>query len=448
MKNRTKILTLAVLTVLMLATVFTVVLASSTVTVSFYDGGKLVAENGVLEGGVPTAPETNEIVVIDGVGYRLIGWSTTEGGEASELTAVTEAAAFYAVREAVEFKVEGADGTVTWYKPGETTLSNLMVNATAGDYITACSDTAITGTAAVHCTKSFTLDLNGNTLSTDYYLVPNKSTHVKICNGTVNVTKQPLAQTWRDRNGAAVIELCDLTVKKTDATVATYFLDVQIGTAILDNVTVAADEWNVPSSSTYFIRAGYKTKTEVQDVNITVKNSNFDLPEISFISAGGASSETNGYNLHVDIKGSTVITDKYIVNFAPPSATAAKCKLDVKISEKSVIDAGGFSAEIAFNFGSGVLDENVTVWADYGVEFSRYPKLSVGTLKLGIKRAAGKLPSCNPGNKVEVMRYYYVAFVYSLVIDYVNSYPKGCIRRIYCAFRISKAGNDILIPSI
>ena len=79
MKNRTKILTLAVLTVLMLATVFTVVLASSTVTVSFYDGGKLVGDVSVAEGGVPTAPDADEIVVIDGVGYRLLGWSTTEG---------------------------------------------------------------------------------------------------------------------------------------------------------------------------------------------------------------------------------------------------------------------------------------------------------------------------------------------------------------------------------
>ena len=231
MKNRSKLIIAVVLTVLLLASTLVFAFASDSVTVSFYDGEKLVADVSVTSGAVPAAPDADEIVLIDGVGYRFLGWTDTVGGtEPIELSAVTGNTTLYAVRTPAEFKVEKANGDVVWYAPGETTLTALLPSdssSVAGDYITACSDIDIDGSGSKHIYKSFTLDLNGNTLTTSAYFMVRTGAHAKICNGTVEVTTNAIAKTWAtSSNASSTIELNNVTVKK-DSSVKQFFLDLE-----------------------------------------------------------------------------------------------------------------------------------------------------------------------------------------------------------------------------
>ena len=393
MKRRTKLFSAVIFCALLLASVLVFAFASDSGAVSYYDGDKLVARTSLSAG----APEVEEIVLIDGVGYRFIGWSDVEDGtETVELTALEEGTSLYAVREAVEFKLERADGTEVWYAPGETTLSALLTGATAGDYITACSDTDINGSSAQHCQASVTLDLNGNTLTTSTYICVNKSNRVKICNGTVNITSSYLAATWADRKGDAVIELENLVIKKDAGTSKQFLLDLQIGSAIFNNVTVKDGEWNAPES--YFIRAGYKTASDNKTISVTVTNSNMTLTDTHFISASTQrTGYQNGYTLDVKITDSTIKTPKVnesarsVISFTPADELASMSYLNVEVSGKSMLAGGAFSAMVIFNIGTNLPAENVNVWADYGVEFARFPKLAVGTLKLGDKEKGGAM---------------------------------------------------------
>ena len=123
--------------------------AADGITATFYDGDKEVGVVTVASGGTPAAPETDEITVIDGIGYRLLGWTDTEGGtEPKSIGAITEDTSYYAVREAVAFKVVHADKTVTWHAPnsdasldpavrGGKTFVNLFGKVAAGDTVIA-----------------------------------------------------------------------------------------------------------------------------------------------------------------------------------------------------------------------------------------------------------------------------------------------------------------------
>ena len=383
MKNKQKLVLSVVLSILLLLFTVIGIAADDGVTVSFYDGDRLVDTVTIEEGTVPTAPAVNEITLIGNVGYRFIGWSDTNGGDVQELAPVSESTALYAVREAVEYKVKNGE-SVKWYAPNETTLSSLMSSAKAGDVITACSNVDIDGTAAIRCSNSFTLDLNGNTLTTTCYIMPTSTAHIVISNGTVDITNRELAQMSEYNSANAKFELDNITVKQSSSDTNRYLFDVRVGEIIMNNVTVNDGEWLVPAAKANpFISSGYKTRSVSQEIKFTVKNCNITLPAISFISAGGATNETNGYKLDVTISGSRIKTNSNIINVNPASTAIDNCIVDIKVNERSRLLGAGFSNQIIFNIASGMKDDNVNVWADYGVEFARYPKLAVGTLTLG-----------------------------------------------------------------
>ena len=385
MKVRSRLLTVVAIVVLLLALLALGIAANEGNTVEFYDGDVLVDSVSVRDGEIPTVPMVDEIIVKDGVGYRFLGWTDSENGEVKAVREATVGSVFYTVREAVEYKVEKSDGSVIWHAPGTVKLSALLTEATAGDIITACSDVELDGDALVHCTKSVTVDLNGNTLTTANSIVPNSKSTVVICNGTVSVMTKELVQMSEWRSSGSKFELRDVTVKKGSGSANKGLVDMRVGEMLLDKVTVNADEWQISGSgANSFISVGYKTREVSQSIKITVKSSDITLPAISFISAGGASGETNGYMLDVDINSSYIKTASNVISVTPVSTAIANCGLDVAIDGGSyILSTGGFSNQVIFKVSPDMDEDKVVVWADYGVQFTRFPKLAVGNLILG-----------------------------------------------------------------
>ena len=385
MKARSRLITVAFVTMLLLALLVLGIAANGGNTVDFYDGEKLVCSVSVAEGDTLSAPAVDEIVVKGGVGYRFLGWTDSKNGDITSVVSASAGSVFYTVREAVEYKVEGTDGSIVWYAPGEATLDALLTGAKAGDLITACSDVSLNGDAMVHCTKSVTVDLNGNTLTVNNSLVPNSKSTIVVCNGTVNVMQKELVQMSEWRSSGCKFELRDVTVKKGEGSLNKGLVDMRVGEITLENVTVNDGEWNIAASgANSFIGVGYKSRELSQSIKITVKGCNITLPAISFISAGGASGETNGYALDIDINSSYIKTATNVIKVSPVSTAIENCSADIAIDGGSyILSTGGFSNQVIFNIDPNMNDEKVVVWADYGVQFTRFPKLAAGTLILG-----------------------------------------------------------------
>lgn len=376
MKKSIKIIYVALIAIALISMTLICIAASNNFSVSFYDGGVMIENVSVNEGEIPQVAEVDEVIIIDGVGYRFLGWSLTDNGEITEITAATESCSYYAVREAVGFKAQKTDGRILWYAPG-TLFSTILSASEEGDIITAYSDFAID--TSVHCTKSITVDLNGNTVNTSSYIIPNGTSHIVFCNGTVNLTSREIAQMSEYRSADAKFELRDIVVTRS-ADFNRYLLDVRVGSIVMDNVMVDGSEWVLPESGVNpFITVGYRTRKVSQVVKIEVKNSNITLPNITFINTTGASGETNGYTVDVDIFDSYVKSGTYIVNFSPVDTAIANSGLDFCAMGASTILADGS----LFNIKSGVNGANVNASFGYGVMLSGRPKLSVGTVTLG-----------------------------------------------------------------
>lgn len=381
MKKRNKLIVVCLLAVLLLVSSVIFVAASDNVDVVFYDGDDQYTVS-VPEGNVPKTPAVTEVIVKDGVAYRIVGWTSTMGGtEAEELSVATEGVAYYAVREAVGFGIESENGEKKWYAPG-TIFSEVMSAVADGDKVRVYADFEID--SLVYVASDVTVDLGGKTVSTTSYIVPDKS-NVVIENGVVNITKRELAQLTEYRSATSTLTLRDLTVVKGADSANMYLLDVRMGSVLMDNVTVNDGEWQIPTSGAReFIAVGYKTRAVSAEVNFEILNSNIRLPKVHFINAGGASGETNGYSLNVNITGTTMITGGYALNYNPAPTAVDNCRLNMNIKGESVIGTnGGFTNQVLFNISTAVGDENAVIRADLGVAFSKLPRLAAGTLILG-----------------------------------------------------------------
>ena len=353
------------------------------VKATFYDGGELLRNVDVIAGDAPVAPKITEVVVIDGVGYRFVGWTTVEGSDAvTDMLPITSDTSYYAVRVPVLYKVQRADGSIVWYPVG-TYLSEIALDSAEGDIITACSDVDID--TVIYWDKSVTLDLGGNRLTTTSYIVPCSGVYITIQNGVIDVTEMELAQLSESKSANATLTLSNLTVKKGEDAANKYLLDVRTGNVIMDRVTVSEGEWNIPSSSAQtFIAVGYRTSQASQSIKFTFNDCSITLPKTTLITATGASGETNGYAIDIDIVDSYINAGSYVLNINPVSTAIDNCWLDVSIDGKSTMLTGsGFTNQVMFKINSAMKSDQVVIWANYGVVFSKLPRIATGTVLLG-----------------------------------------------------------------
>ena len=353
------------------------------IVASFYDGGERVANMAVAEGQIPTAPAVSEVIAINGVGYRFIGWTDTEGSDVvTELGPITADASYYTVRVPVTYKVEKADGSVIWYSESMS-LSEIISNSASGDVITACADVDID--SVIYLDKSITLDLGGNKLTTTSYIVPSYGAYVTIRNGTVDVTVREVAQMSETRSAEATLVLRNITLTKGADAANKYIIDSRAGSVLMDKVTVNEGEWNIPASSpAAFITVGYKTAKVAQSIKFTFKDCNITLPKTTLITGTGATGETNGYSLDIDVVDSYISAGSYVLNLQPVSTAMDNCWLDISIDGKStMLTSSGFTNQVMFKLNPAMNGEQVVVWANYGVVLSKLPRLAVGKVILG-----------------------------------------------------------------
>ena len=382
-------------------------MAEDGITATFYDGDKEVGVVTVASGGTPAAPDTDEITVIDGIGYRLLGWTDVQGGtEPKALASITEDTSYYAVREAAAFKVVHADETVTWYAPNSDesldpavragkTFVNLFGKVATGDTVIACMDFDIV--SDVGLTKSVTLDLGGNTVTTTARIEPSAAARLVVCNGVVDITVMEMVyMETADLANSCYTEFKNITAKNTSETSDKYVVEVRSGEVVFDNVTINEGEWIIDDakSSQSVISAGYRTKVASQRIGVTVKNSNINATGCSLFRSGGASKETNGYSIDLDIIDSNINVTYCIACVEPASTAVANCAFDLYITGESVVLAG---SNPTLSINKNMDPAKVNVLVDYGVYLSRVPKPSVGTVKLGAD-GDGLLANRDSGN--------------------------------------------------
>ena len=136
------------------------------VTVIWAPGTAMNATSEVTHGNIPEYPN-GSTVASDGIIYNILGWSYTEGGDAADLLAITDAdilsgtVTLYPVYETqtAAFTVTTSSGEVTYHTADE--FETVIENATSAITITLIRDLDTNaGTIAVPA-KSITIDLNG-----------------------------------------------------------------------------------------------------------------------------------------------------------------------------------------------------------------------------------------------------------------------------------------------
>ncbi len=284
------------------------------------------------------------------------------------------------------FKVEQADGTITTY-PAGTAFESVVSSAPANSTITLLDDASIN--TAFNALESITVDLNGFTVNVGARITPKNTAHVVFKNGTVNVTKAELVymDEWSSKN--ATFEFNSVTVKKDANAENKTLVDMRVGTVILDGVTINEGEWNADfSSPNALISMGYRTREKSQTLKLEVKNSNITLYGIPLINGSGASDETLGYTLDVDVTDSYISTTTAVFRALPSAAASgANSYIDIYVSGSSELQG---STPITVN--ANIPSENVTITLDYGV-ISKKP--TVGTVILG-NDGNGVLDLLNP----------------------------------------------------
>lgn len=280
--------------------------------------------------------------------------------------------AFADDEENAAFKVTDPGGTVTMHATG-TTFSSVVSKAAAGSTITLLSNNDVDADIALK--KSLTIDLNGKTLTTTGRITPYDQTHVTFKNGTVEITKQEIAYMDDRYSAEATFEFNSVTLKKGANSANKTFSDMRVGTVILDGVTVNEGEWTpIGNSPQALISMGYRTKAVSQLLTLKIKNSNINLPSIFLVNTSGASNETNGYTIDIDVVNSKLKSKTNIFMVQPVANTAANCFVNIDVTEGSVLTGTPVGAN------SVAVLTNITTMLDYGVT-SRKP--TKGNVKLG-----------------------------------------------------------------
>ncbi|MBQ2794230.1 MAG: metallophosphoesterase, partial [Clostridia bacterium] len=322
------------------------------------------------------------------------------------------------IPEGTAFKVEHADGTVTYHNPDSDTsltdvaragktFSGLIENAVNGDKITAYTDFDLPSDCA-SLAANISIDLGGHTVTTTGRIFVTASYSLSVSNGTVDVTAKEFIYMgeWNANVSNTRVELKDIVAKNAEAAKDKYLLEIRAGSAVLDNVTVNEGEWVFASNAANgFISAGYKTRTKNQPINIEIKNSNINVKGATFVNAGGASgqaSSTGGYALSLTIDNSNITATHYIARVVPASDKASICSLNMYVTGGSTL----YSSSPVY-VSSSMSADKVEVKMDYGVT-SKKPKPAVGTVILGddgngvLDFVNGEFESSNTGTIVDL----------------------------------------------
>ena len=270
------------------------------------------------------------------------------------------------------FKLTKADGTETIYQKG-TGFASVIAGAPAGSTITLLADADVE--AGVDVPNSVTIDLNGFTVTTTNRLTPKNTAHVIFKNGTIDITKTELVYMNEWGSQDAKFELNNVTVKKGESGANKTLVDMRVGTVIFDGVTINEGEWNANFTSPLtLISMGYRTRQVSQKLTLQIKNSNINLTGIPVFNGTGASGETNGYTLDVDVINSTLKSTTNVFMVQPAASNAANCYVDVDVTEGSVLTG----TPMAVN--ANAVQDQINIMLDYGVTSKRPTK---GTYTLG-----------------------------------------------------------------
>ncbi len=271
------------------------------------------------------------------------------------------------------FTVTTADGTVTAYQAG-TTFISVVAAAPEDSTITLYADTDVNADIALD--KSLIIDLNDKTITTTGRITPHNDTHVVFTNGTIKVTAKELAYMDERYSAAATFEFNTVTVKKDTDGANKTLVDMRVGRVVFDGMTINEGEWNANfTSPNALISMGYRTKEQSQTLKLEVKNSNITLSGIPLINGTGASNETLGYTLDVDVTDSYISSTTAVFRAQPSSATSgANSYIDICVSGSSELRGTPLTVN------ANIPSENITIMLDYGVT-SRKP--TVGTVILG-----------------------------------------------------------------
>ena len=280
--------------------------------------------------------------------------------------------AFADDEEGAAFKLTKQDGTSTMYAEGAS-FSNALKNAPAGSTITLYKNADVE--EGIDVSNSVTVDLNGHTVTTTARVTPKSTAHVIFKNGTIDITGTELAymNEWGSEN--ATFEFNNVTVKKGENAPNKTLVDMRVGTVILDGVTINEGEWNTNfTSPNTLISMGYRTITVSQTLTLKIKNSDISLTGISVLNATGASGETNGYTLDIDVVNSKLTSTTAIFMVQPSATMAANCYVDIDVTEKSVLTG----TPVITN--ANAVQNQINIMLDYGVTSKRPTK---GTYTLG-----------------------------------------------------------------
>ena len=283
-------------------------------------------------------------------------------------------AAATAFAEDIAFTVTKPDSSVITY-PAGTAFSTVIGEAPAGSTVTLFADADVATAFGIN--KNVTVDLNGHTLTTTNRITPAGTAHIIVKNGTVEITKMELVYMDEGSSKDATFEFNSVTLKKGATAPNKLLADMRVGTIVFDGVTVNEGEWSVPASSANpLISMGYRTKEVSQTVKLVVKNSNIKLSGNSLANGSGASNETNGYTLDIDVSNSYISSTTAIFTVRPNAAgTMENNYIDICVTDGSELWS---STPISVN--ANVNKDHITFMLDYGVT-SKKP--TVGNVILG-----------------------------------------------------------------
>ena len=280
--------------------------------------------------------------------------------------------AFADDEENAAFKVTDPNGTVTMHATGAN-FTNALSKATAGSTITLYDDVDVE--TGIDLTNSITVDLNGHTVTTTNRLTPKNTAHIIFKNGTIDITGTELIYMNEWGSADATFELNNVTVKKGADAPNKTLVDMRVGTVIFDGVTINEGEWNSNfTSPNALISMGYRTRTVSQTLTLTIKNSDINLTGIPVFNGTGASNETNGYTLDIDIINSKLKSTSNVFMVQPSAGNAANCYVDIDVTDGSVLTG------TPINVNANAVQSQINIMLDYGVTSKRPTK---GTYTLG-----------------------------------------------------------------
>ena len=241
--------------------------------------------------------------------------------------------AFADDEENAAFKVTDPGGTVTMHATG-TTFTTVVSKAPEGSTITLLSNNDVDADIALK--KSLTIDLNGHTISTDTGRIAS-TREITIKNGTIKIVNyEVIYVTEGSPNSSVTLNNIDVIHVGTGTSAGKPLAEVRDGDVLLDNVRVAAENWN---GTVNFITLGSRTKAQSNPINFTIKDCSISIGGARPVYFGGNSKETLGYAGNISIINSTITTTNKIFTTSPTDEAAPNCSISIFIDGQTVLNA-------------------------------------------------------------------------------------------------------------